>query len=177
MLRILTVLTIFTLFLLAPQPAAAAAAEPTAQDFDDWRLVCETVDKEKRCRAFQRLSIKQGEKTQVMLIASIGYVDDGKAGRVPTLRLSTPLGVVLPAGLAVNVDQGEKENLPFHICLLDGCMTEIGLSDKGISDMKKGRKMNVTYRAAGIKQPVAVQISLKGFTAAYNELAKNESSP
>lgn len=175
MLRIFTVLTILTLFLFAPYPAAAA--EPTTQDFDDWRMVCETVDKEKRCRAIQLLSIKQDEKTQVMLIASIGYAEDGKTGRVPTLRLSTPLGVMLPAGLAVNVDQGEKENLPFHICLMDGCMTEIGLSDKGIADMKKGRKMNVTYRAAGLKQPVAVQVSLKGFTAAYSALAKNEKAP
>jgi len=175
MLRIFAVLTCLTLFLLVPH--RVLADEPTAQDFDDWRMVCETVEKEQRCRAFQRLSIKQDDKTQVMLIASIGYVDDGKAGRVPTLRLSTPLGVVLPAGLAVNIDKGEKENLPFHICLLDGCMTEIGLSDKGIADMKKGRAMHVVYRAAGIKQPVAVQISLKGFTAAYTALAKNEKAP
>jgi len=175
MVRFFAAFIMSAFFLIAPH--SAQAAEPTAQDFDDWRMVCETVDKQQRCRAFQRLSIKQGDQTQVMLIASIGYIDDGKAGRVPTLRLTTPLGVVLPAGLAVNVDKGEKENLPYHICLPDGCMTEIGLSDKGIADMRKGRAMHVVYRAAGIKQPVAVQVSLKGFTAAYNALANHEKKP
>ena len=176
MVRFFSAFILSTLIILfAPQ--TAQAAEPTTQDFDDWRMVCETVEKKERCRAFQRLSIKQGDKTQVMMIASIGYIEDGKAGRVPTLRLTTPLGVVLPAGLAVNVDKGEKENLPYHICLPDGCMTEIGLSDKGIADMRRGRAMHVVYRAAGIKQPVAVQVSLKGFTAAYNALTNHEKKP
>lgn len=173
MKKLLTALAFLTLCLL---PAAAHTTEPTAQDFDDWRMVCETVEKQQRCRAFQRLSIKQGGNSQVMLIASIGYIEDGKS-RVPTLRLTTPLGVILPAGLTVNVDKGEKENLPYHVCLPDGCMTEIGLSDKGIADMKKGRAMHVVYRAAGIKQPVAVQVSLKGFTAAHNALANHEKKP
>ena len=173
MKKLLTAIAFLTVCLL---PVSAQSAEPMTQDFDDWRMVCETVEKQQRCRAFQRLSVRQGEQTQVLLIASIGYVEDGK-NRVPTLRLTAPLGVVLPAGLAVNVDKGEKENLPFHICLPDGCMTEIGLSDKGIAEMKKGRAMHVVYRAAGIKQPVAVQVSLKGFTAAHNALANHEKKP
>ncbi len=153
---------------------SVAGAEVHSEDFQDWRMVCETVDGTEHCRMFQRLSVTQEGKSQALLLASIGFIDDEDGKRLPTLRLTTPLGVILPAGLAVNVDQGKPDDLPFHICLPEGCMTETGLSARGIADMKGGRSMHVTYRVAGLPQPVAIGLSLMGFTAAYEALEKRE---
>lgn len=173
---------VFTNMAFAAKDKAPAQKTPTvitednmaehifSKDYKDWRLVCNKA--ETQCRIFQRLSLQKDEQLQTLLTASLGAVKDKKGIVLTDMRLTSPIGVVLPLGMVFKVDEGEEVNVNYHVCTPEGCLAEFVLSDDGLKQLKKGTTMSVAYQIAGLPKPVNVGLSLKGFTKAHKELIK-----
>lgn len=144
--------------------------EIISKDYKDWRMVCDKG--ETQCRIFQQLSLEQDNKSQVLLIASLGVVKDKDGKWFSDMRMTTPLGVILPLGLIFRIDEGEQSSSPFQICSPEGCISEFVISEKGLKDMKAGTTMTVAYQVFGMPEAVTVGLSLKGFTKAHKEMSK-----
>jgi invasion protein IalB len=159
--------------LLAPLLLSAAHAQdkPKEKTFQDWTLVCqkpEGADKE-LCVLVQQLVRKDPEKDtqQRVMLVEIGYAPKSdKALIIFTL----PLGVLLPPGLSLQVDEGEPQRFPVEICLRDGCRAALALEDSLISSMKAGTQGKLSFMDPQ-RNPVALPVSLKGFTAGFKALA------
>ena len=81
----------------------------------------------------------------------------------------TPLGVLLEFGLRLSIDGGEERGAPFRICQQHGCLVREPLSADVIANLKKGNAAKVTVAAEGAG-PIDIEISLSGFTKAFNSL-------
>jgi invasion protein IalB len=90
----------------------------------------------------------------------------------------TPLGTLLPAGLVMQIDNGERRQYPFSWCSQVGCFARFGLNDASINSMKRGKAGKVALVSVGAPEaPVTLDISLSGFTAAYDSLNVPEELP
>ena len=86
------------------------------------------------------------------------------------LMLQLPHGMFIPAGIAVRVDKKPLKKTAVQTCDHRGCFSGLPIDQAMLVDMKKGNNIVVAFRNLK-KQPIAISLSLKGFTAAYKKLA------
>jgi invasion protein IalB len=162
-------LATFALGILALTAYGPVAAAPTdGQQFKDWTIRCAKPSEEateELCGMVQIVTDESGENP--VLMAEIGYVPGEDR---PIGRFTVPLGVLLPAGMEVQVDDAEEVGrAPFTVCHPIGCIAIIRLDDKVVGMFKKGVTLKITLHSPQ-GQSKTVPLSLSGFTAAFNSL-------
>ena len=143
------------------------ADKPAGETFNDWGKRCEVLESsgEELCLVFQRIRLKENNRT--LLYVTFGYPP---AGGGPVMVLATPLGVSLAAGLKVQVDeQGEPEQIPYNVCLADGCRASLLVSDQLLAAMKGGKMLKVAFANVQNKT-LGLMVSLDGFEQASESL-------
>ncbi len=140
--------------------AAASSSEPRPP----WLLSCSNqMDAAVlQCEASQ--SIVTGPQNQrlatVSLLRSVG--DDAASG-VFTL----PIGLNLPAGLTLSVDETELMNIPFQSCDAQGCYAISPLAAGQITAMKDGAEFVLTVESQA-KESIRISFELRGFTQSWS---------
>ena len=81
-----------------------------------------------------------------------------------------PLGIMLQEGLIVQVDQNPGTRHAFRVCTTNGCLARFGLRTETVDQMKAGQQLLMGVSALNLDAPVALQVSLRGFTRAFAEL-------
>jgi len=168
-----------------PAPAADAAATPAApaapptegpgstyvaKTFDDWSLQCmRTEDGKDPCQLYQLLKDAKGNN-----VADISILPLPAGGQAVTgVTIMTPLETLLTQNLTLQIDTAEPKVYPFTFCAPVGCFARVGLTQGELDAFKKGNQATVAIvPLAAPNTKVEVQVSLKGFTAAYAEMAK-----
>lgn len=149
---------------LALSPLQAAPEE--GKTFNDWEIGCDKKpdSEEKICHLQQLISEKESNKPILMVAA--GYLPGREA---PTIIITLPLGVLLPPGLTLQVDDNDAIAFPFEVCDPVGCRAGVELKDDLLKQFKSGKKAQLTF-ASIQRKPVGLPISLTGFTAGLKSL-------
>jgi invasion protein IalB len=152
--------------LLAAALATAAPAED-GKVYKDWRVKCEVVptgeEKKEVCHILQNVMVKDSD--QVMLSIGVGTPPGAEQ---PVALLTVPLGVFLPAGVAIKVgEEGPAARGMFQACIQGGCRALVPLDKDMITAMKGGSQAAVLMQD-GARRTVGVPVSLSGFTAGFN---------
>lgn len=150
-------------------PAKAAEAKPEdAKDQSAWVKLCEKApnitDPKKELNVclthHERLD---GNTGMVLVSAAVREVEgqDKKA-----LMVMVPLGMALPPGVQVKVDEGEAVKLQFTLCHAAGCTAEGEATQPVIDQMNKGKQVVVAaINLAG--KAIGFPVPLNGFDKAY----------
>lgn len=146
---------------------AARAAPSDGQDFKDWTARCETLQDGTKvpCYIFQNVFLKKDN--QRLLHVAVGYLAEG--GK-PVAFFNLPLGVSLPGGLGVKIDEGQPLRLRFERCEPNGCLAPLPLDDQLIRAFKGGRWARVSFFDSS-RREISVPVSLVGFTAGFDALS------
>ena len=99
------------------------------------------------------------------VIAAVLIEPEGDAKKV--LRVTLPLGMQLPQGTRVIVDQGQPMNAPYIICFTNGCMADYEASAELIGKLKKGQGL-VVQGINSQGQPISLVLPLTDFGKAYD---------
>ncbi len=83
--------------------------------------------------------------------------------------INVPVGVRLPPGLGIQVDERVLRIFPFEICDSRSCEVRAVLDADLVQDFKAGMTGHVKVQNAG-GQKMIVRFSLKGFSAALQAL-------
>ncbi len=158
-------------------PAAAPAAtngvgEPyVSETFDAWELRCvRTEDGSDPCQLYQLLKDKETAKP-VAEISLLALPEGGEA--VAGATVIVPLETLLTQQLNITVDKGKTKRYPFTFCADVGCVARVGFTREDIDSFKKGNVAVVSVvPVAAPDRTVDVEISLKGFTAGLDAVAK-----
>lgn len=146
--------------------AAAEPAPVTEERHGLWTVRCEGADTQARgCIMFQNLVLKTGG--QPVLQFAVGYAP---ADGAPTVILSLPLGISLPPGITMSIDDGKPANFPVERCEPDGCQAGMKLRDATIARLSAGRELTITFHD-GERTPITVPLSLEGFGAGFAALS------
>jgi invasion protein IalB len=99
------------------------------------------------------------------VVAAVLIEPEGQAKKV--LRVTLPLGMRLPQGTRVIVDQGQPLTAPYILCLADGCVADYEASQELIGNMKKGQGIAVQgINSQG--QAISLLLPLNDFGKAYD---------
>ena len=173
---------------------AVGAAPESGKKFKDWTVECDTfpvpqqkldvevagsetpageaeeaksaepAESQTICQIVQTLTEKSADRP--VLQVAVGYLPEAEK---PVAAFLLPLGVWLPPGLQLRVDDGKAGRVPFEACDPSGCHAGVELDDEFIAMMKKGNELNVTFGGRN-RKGITVPVSLQGFTAALDSL-------
>lgn len=146
--------------------ASAQSLPKTTNKFGDWALSCRQIqgDKPANCVLFQDILWQKSGKR--ILNVSIARPAPGQ----PFIAAVTaPLGILLPAGLTLHIDDKELVRFPLQFCNINGCRGQFPVTDDMQNLFAKGDKGRVIFRQPN-SQPLPVEFSLKGFAAGFMDL-------
>lgn len=162
--------SLFSQYALTGLLLAMMNLSATAQDnneFGAWSLRCEQPGTNvKACIMFQNLVLKTGG--QPVLQFAIG-IAPGDAN--PTVLVSLPLGISLPPGITISIDQGKPATFPVERCEPDGCQAGMKLREQTIEQLRGGKALQITFYD-GERQPIPMPLSLNGFGSAFDALTE-----
>ena len=133
----------------------AKATDPTPEPAEEGQTICQIV---------QTLTEKSSD--QPVLQVAVGYLPETEK---PVAAFLLPLGIWLPPGLQLQVDDGKTGRVPMDTCDPGGCRAGVELDDEFLALMKKGRELNVTFGGRN-RKGITVPVSLQGFTSALDSL-------
>ena len=157
----------FCLGELAIAGADASFAQGVVKSkYGDWEIRCETPAgaSSEQCALIQ--SVVAEDKTNVNLVVIVLKTSDGKSR---LLRVIAPLGVLLPNGLGLKIDQTEIGRAGFVKCLPTGCVAEVVMDDKLIDQMKNGKTATFVIHQVP-EEGVGLPLNLQGFKDGYAKL-------
>ena len=136
------------------------------ETFNDWDLACIKTEAENDpCSMLQILTDDGGNP--MAEVSMFRLKEGGQA--VAGATIIVPLETLLPAQLTISVDGAGGKRYNYTFCNPIGCVAQIGLTEDDVSAFKRGAKATVSLvPAPAPDQRIDLQLSLAGFTAAYD---------
>ncbi len=152
---------------LAVTSAAPAAAQGVAKGkYGDWEMRCETPAgaAHEQCALLQRIEAE--DRPNVNLVVIVLKTADGKSR---LLRVVAPLGVLLPSGLGLKIDNVDVGRAGFVRCLPTGCVAEVAMEDKLIDQLKAGTAATfIIFQTP--EEGIGIPLTLTGFKDGFDKL-------
>jgi invasion protein IalB len=152
--------------LLAGSALPSSAQGVVKSKHGDWQVRCETPPgaQHEMCALVQ--SIVADDRPNIGLVVIVLKTADGK-NRL--LRVIAPLGVLLPSGLGLKIDQVDIGHAGFVRCQPSGCIAEVVMEDKLLDQFKTG-KTAVFIISQTPEEGIGIPLTLSGFKEAFDEL-------
>jgi invasion protein IalB len=151
---------------MAASGGAALAQGAVKAKHGDWELRCETPPgaSKEQCALLQ--SVAAEDKPNINLVVIVLKTADGKSR---LLRVIAPLGVLLPSGLGLKIDDADVGRAGFVRCLPTGCVAEVMMEQKLIDQMKAGA--NATFIIFQTpEEGIGIPLALAGFREGFDAL-------
>jgi invasion protein IalB len=155
--------------LLAASHGFAAESNPqgTVRDkHGDWVTRCETPPGAAHEQCAIVLSVVDQDRPNLILVVIVLNTADRKAR---LMRVVAPLGVLIPPGVSLRIDNAEAGRLSFLQCLPNGCVAQLAMDEALIAKLKNGKTATLGVFQTP-EEGVGVQAPLAGFKEAYEQL-------
>ncbi len=145
-------------------PAAAQGAVKSVHK--DWQVRCDTPPgaKQEQCALIQ--SVTAADRANVGLTVIVLKTADKKSR---LMRVVAPLGVLLPSGLGLKIDNTNVGRAGFVRCLPNGCIAEVVMDDKLLKELQTGKTATfIIFQTP--EEGIGFPMSLAGFKEGYDAL-------
>jgi invasion protein IalB len=132
----------------------------------DWQIRCDTPPgaQNEQCALMQ--SVTAEDRPNVGLTVIVLKTADQKSR---LMRVVAPLGVLLPSGLGLKIDNNDVGRAGFVRCLPNGCVAEVVMEDKLIDQMRNGQTSTfIIFQTP--EEGIGFPMSLKGFGEGFDKL-------
>ena len=158
------VLSLLSIFLF--MPGAALAQGEVKGKYGDWDLRCDTPPGAQTQQCFITQFVTAEDRENVGLSIVVMKTAD-KQARI--LRVLAPLGVLLPRGLGLRIDEADLGTTGFVRCLPNGCVAEVLMDDTLVGQLRGGgQAMFIIFQTP--EEGIGVPISLAGFGEGFDAL-------
>lgn len=153
-----------------PPPEPTPIAPPTEGDIEDvvrdrkgdWAIVC--AGETEFCTMKQIAVNADGSPAAEIEVIRLPRGGQAQAG----INILTPLGVLLPEGLVLEIDDTGARRYDFQVCTPDGCLARFGVDEPSVDAMKRGAVIKLGLAAINVPEPIVLTVSLTGFTASFD---------
>lgn len=150
--------------LLAAPAALAQGVVRSAHG--DWQIRCDTPPgaQSEQCALIQ--SVTAEDRPNVGLTVIVLKTADQKSR---LMRVLAPLGVLLPSGLGLKIDNADIGRAGFVRCLPNGCVAEVVMDEKLVGQLKAGQTATfIIFQTP--EEGIGIPLSLAGFSAGFDKL-------
>src|SRR6202030_3874975 len=144
----------------------AAAQGAVRSVHGDWQIRCDTPPgaQGEQCALLQ--SVTAEDRANVGLTVIVLKTADQKS---KLMRVVAPMGVLLPSGLGLKIDQADVGRAGFVRCLPSGCVAEVVMDDNLIKQLRSGQTATfIIFQTP--EEGIGFPMSLKGFGEGYDKL-------
>lgn len=128
----------------------------------DWQVVCKPPaagQKNETCALVQ--SVTAEDRSNIGLTVYFQKFSNG----TKVLRVFAPLGVLLPPGLGLKIDNQDVGNAPFLRCHSYACYAQVVVEDKLVQQLQTGKQaVFIIFQTE--EAGIGIPISLNGFQQA-----------
>ena len=89
--------------------------------------------------------------------------------RAPVALVQLPLGLNLPAGAKLQVDDGKAIDLQIQTCENRGCYANVPIAPELLAALRSGKQLKVSFQNLG-KETITIPMPLTDFAAAYDKI-------
>jgi invasion protein IalB len=161
-----TAAALLVMAILCGGGTAALAQGAVRSVHQDWQIRCETPPgaQAEQCALFQ--SVVAEDRANVGITVLVLKTADQKTR---LMRVQAPLGVLLPSGLGLKVDQVDVGRAGFVRCLPRGCYAEVVMDDNLLKQLRTGQTATF-FIFQTPEEGIGFPMSLKGFGDGYDKL-------
>jgi invasion protein IalB len=151
---------------IALAPSCVFAQGAVRSVHGDWQIRCETPPgaQNEQCALFQ--SVVAEDRANVGITVLVLKTADQKSR---LMRVQAPLGVLLPAGLGLKVDNQDVGRAGFVRCLPRGCYAEVVMDDALVGKLRTGQTATF-FIFQTPEEGIGFPLGLKGFGEGYDKL-------
>jgi invasion protein IalB len=156
----------------AAQPAAAAQGEtPQAnaaaqQPQPGWAARCSSVSREAPLECAMEQTAVLSKTGQLIVLVNIRVPSDT---HTPVALVQLPLGLNLPVGAKLQVDEGKAVDLQIQTCENRGCYASAAIAPDILAALRSGKELKVSFQNLA-KEIITIPMPLADFSAAYDKI-------
>jgi invasion protein IalB len=153
----------------SPQPTAAPQAEAAPANGPappGWTARCTSASRDAPLECAIEQTAVLTKTGQVIVLLDIRVASDT---RTPVAVVQLPLGLNLPAGARLQVDDGKTSDLQIQTCEQRGCYANTPISADLLAAMKSGKQLKVSFQNLA-KETITIPMPLADFAAAYDKI-------
>jgi invasion protein IalB len=149
----------------APAPSAAPAADGQQPPAPGWVPRCGSVSRDAplECAIEESAVLKTG---QLVTLVNIRVPSDTRA---PVALVQLPLGISLPAGAKLQIDEGKMYDVQLQTCEQRGCYGNLPVAPDMLAALRSGKQLKVSFQNLA-KESIAIPLPLADFAAAYDKI-------
>jgi len=153
----------------AAQPAPAPTqpqAEGTPQQQPGWIARCTSANRDAPLECAIEQNAVLTKTGQTIVLINIRIAPDT---RTPIALLQLPLGLNLPVGAKLQVDEGKTVDLQIQTCENRGCYASTPIAPDLLAALRSGEQLKVSFQNMA-KETIAIPMPLNDFAAAYDKI-------
>jgi invasion protein IalB len=162
----LCAIILFVSFGLFGFSAPAHAQGAVRSVHGDWQIRCDTPPgaQAEQCALIQ--SVVAEDRSNAGLTVILLKTADQKSR---LMRVVAPLGVLLPSGLGLKLDNVDVGRAGFVRCLPNGCVAEVVMDDKLLNQLKTAKTATFIIFETP-EEGIGFPLSLNGLAEGYDQL-------
>jgi len=141
-------------------PAAASTPPP------GWAARCSSVSRDAPLECVMEQTAVLTKTGQLLILINIRIPADT---RIPIALVQLPLGLNLPVGAKLQVDDGKPIDLQIQTCENRGCYASTPISADLLAALKSGKQLKISFQNMA-KETITVPMPLTDFAAAYDKI-------
>jgi invasion protein IalB len=152
----------------APQATSAPApqADPNAPPAPGWVARCASASREAPLECAIEETAVLTKTGQLIVLVNVRVASDTHQ---PIALVQLPLGLNLPAGAKLQVDEGKTVDLQIQTCENRGCYANLPVAPDMLAAMRTGKQLKVSFQNLG-KESITIPMPLTDFPAAYDKI-------
>ena len=147
----------------APSPTPQAEAAPAPPG---WIARCTSASRDASLECAIEQTAVLTKTGQLIVLINIRVASDT---RTPIVVVQLPLGLNLPAGAKLQVDDGKTVDLQIQTCEQRGCYANTPIPADMLAAMKSGKQLKVSFQNLA-KEVISIPMPLADFAAAYEKI-------
>jgi invasion protein IalB len=150
-----------------PQPEAAPAPAPANTPHPPgWSARCTSVSRDAPLECAIEQTALLSKTGQLIVLVNIRVPSDT---HTPVVLVQLPLGLNLPVGAKLEVDDGKAIDLPIQTCEARGCYASTPIAPELLAELKSGKQLKVSFQNMA-KETITIPMPLADFAAAYDKI-------
>jgi invasion protein IalB len=145
------------------QPQAAAEGAPAQPG---WIARCTSASRDAPLECAIEQNAVLTKTGQTIVLINIRIAPDT---RTPVALLQLPLGLNLPVGAKLQVDEGKTVDLQIQTCENRGCYASTPIAPDLLASLKSGKQLKVSFQNMA-KETIAIPMPLSDFATAYDKI-------
>jgi invasion protein IalB len=150
----------------APAPSATPQSEPNTPPPPGWVARCASTSREAPLECAVEETAILSKTGQLIVLVNIRVASDTHQ---PVALVQLPLGLNLPVGAKLQVDDGKTVDLQIQTCENRGCYANLPIAPDMLAALRTGKQLKVSFQNLA-KEAISIPLPLADFAASYDKI-------